>query len=263
MRVWGTWDQCPCGLVHEWMATVDARQHMNQQCPFCTNKRLCQHNSLSTVAPAVAAYWDIAKNGLTSDQIPAYTHARKHWLCPSCDHSWQTGISAKVPKKTGCPKCSNKLKGYSRQPSLTQSKHPAMLGFDFERNRKAGLDPDKITAGSAKVVHWICTKCPKGQPHLFFVTALKYCIGRGDGCPYCSSAKACVCSSLQSVYPALAAEYDTARNGISPDQVLLRSAKVAFWKDANGHTWEQSPYQRTAPNYNTRTRASMRSRLQQ
>ncbi len=56
---------------------------------------------------------------------------------------------------------------WNRQPSLTQSQHPAMLEFDFERNRRAGLDPDKITAGSNKMVHWICTKCPRGQPHLF------------------------------------------------------------------------------------------------
>ena len=137
-----------------------------------------------------------------------------------------------------------------------------MLGFDFERNCKAGLDPDKITAGSAKVVHWICAKCPKGQSHLFS-TAPKLRIGKGSGCPYCSSRKACVCNSLQSLYPTLAAEYNTARNGISPDQVLSRSAQIAFWKDTNGHTWEQSPYQRTAPGYKKRARASMRSRLQQ
>ena len=215
--------QCPCGLLHEWMATVDDRQHMNHQCPFCTNKRLCQHNSLLTVAPAVAAYWDTAQNGLTPDQVTERSHARRHWLCPSCSHSWQTEIYVKVDNKSGCPKCSNQLKGYSRQPSLTQSKHPAMMGFDFERNRKAGLDPGNITAGSAKVVHWICAKCPKGQPHLF-LAAPKFHIGRGHGCPYCSSRKACICNSLQSLYPALAAEYDTARNGISPDQVLSRSA---------------------------------------
>lgn len=35
--------------------------------------------------------------------------------------------------------------------------------------------------------------------------------------------------------PALATEYDTARYGIGPDQLLSRSAQMAFWKDANGH----------------------------
>ena len=153
MRVWWRCDQCPCGLGLEWMATVDDRQHMNHQCPFCTNKRLCQHNSLLNVAPAVAAYWDKAKNGLTSDQVKAYSHARKHWLCPSCNHSWQTRIHIKVDHKSGCPNCSNKLKGYSRQPSLTQCKHPAMLGLILRGTAK---QVSILTRSQQEVPRW-CT----------------------------------------------------------------------------------------------------------
>ncbi|DBA66761.1 TPA: hypothetical protein ACH3X2_001908 [Trebouxia sp. C0005] len=137
-----------------------------------------------------------------------------------------------------------------------------MLEFDFERNRRAGLDPDKITAGSNKKVHWICTKCPKGQPHLFAASPNSR-ICHNSGCPCCASKKACVCNSLQSLYPALAAEYDTAKNGVGPEQVLPRSAKMAFWKDATGHSWEQSPYQRTAPDKHRRKIAFVRSRFKQ
>ncbi|DBB15031.1 TPA: hypothetical protein ACH3X3_004614 [Trebouxia sp. C0006] len=134
-----------------------------------------------------------------------------------------------------------------------------MLEFDFERNRRAGVDPDKITAGSHKMVHWVCTNCPKGQPHLF-VAGPQSCIGLNSGCSYCTSKKACICNSLQSLYPALAAEYDTARNGVGPEQVLPGSKKVAFWKDASGHTWEQSPFQRTHPDQQRSKRAFVRSR---
>jgi len=65
------------------------------------------------------------------------------------------------------------------------------------------------------------------------------------------------------LYPALAAEYDTVRNGVGPEQVLPRSHKQAFWKDPNGHTWEQSPCQRTEPSMNTVKRASIRCRHEQ
>ncbi|KAA6420557.1 MAG: hypothetical protein FRX49_09718 [Trebouxia sp. A1-2] len=123
-----------------------------------------------------------------------------------------------------------------------------MLEFDSERNRRAGLDPGKITAGSNKMVHWICNHCPKGRPHLFVASPHKR-IGSNSGCPYCAGKKACICNSLQSLYPALAAEYDTAKNGVGPEQVLPRSRKMASWKDANGHTWEQSPGQRTEPSH--------------
>ena len=60
--------------------------------------------------------------------------------------------------------------------------------------------------------------------------------GGNTGCPDCASKKACIRNSLQSLHPALAAEYDTARNGVGPEQVLPRSHKMAFWKDASGHT---------------------------
>ncbi|DBA66760.1 TPA: hypothetical protein ACH3X2_001907 [Trebouxia sp. C0005] len=260
LRVWWSCNQCPCGLPHEWLATVSNRQDSGNRCPFCTNNNLCQHNSLLTVAPAVAAYWDTVKNELTADQVIAGSSTRRHWLCPKCGHSWQAKTCGRVDSQSGCPKCSSANRPYEKQPSLTQSQHPAMLEFDSERNRRAGLDPDKITAGSAKMVHWICTKCPKGQPHLFVASPANR-IGNNTGCPYCASKKACVCNSLQSLYPALAAEYDTAKNGVGPEQVLPRSIKMAFWKDATGHTWEQSPHRRTAPDKQRSKRALVMSKF--
>ena len=85
-------------------------------------------------------------------------------------------------------------------------------------------------------------------------------IGLNTGCPYCTSKKACICNSLQSLYPALAAEYDSAKNGAGPEQVLPRSNKKACWKDASGHTWEQSPHRRTEPEVTRMKRASIKSR---
>ncbi len=87
-------------------------------------------------------------------------------------------------------------------------------------------------------------------------------IGLNHGCPYCAHHKACICNSLQSLFPALAAEYDSAKNGAGPEQVLPRSQKKAFWKDASGHTWEQSPFQRLEPERKRMKRATIKSRLQ-
>ena len=260
--MWWTCDQCPCGLPHEWAASAGNRQDMDNQCPFCTNNSLCQHNSLLTMAPALAAYWDTVKNEMTPDQVMAHSSTRRHWLCPSCGHSWQAVVEGKVRHKSGCPKCMNIIKSWNRQPGLTQSQHPAMLEFDFERNRRAGLDPDKITAGSNKLVHWICTKCPKGQPHLFEATP-KHRIRFNTACPYCANKKACICNSLQSLYPALAAEYDTARNCVGPEQVMPRSRQVAFWKNASGHTCKENFKQRTESEVTKIKRALIKSRFKQ
>ena len=258
LRFWWTCDQCPCGMSHEWQACAKSRQGMDNQCPFCTNRKPCHHNSLLTVAPSVASYWDAAKNGVTADQVVAGSHTRGHWLCPICGHSWKAPVIAKVGKNTGCPKCSRKSMGHTKQPTLTASNHPVMVEFDHGRNKEAGLDPDKITLGSHKKVHWICSNCPRGQPHVYMASPASR-IGHRSGCPYCSSVKACVCNSLQSLHPALAAEWDTASNGVGPDQILPTSDKLAYWKNAKGHSWEQSPHGRTAPKLQGAKRALIRA----
>ena len=94
-----------------------------------------------------------------------------------------------------------------------------MLEFDFGSNLKAGFDPDIITAGSEKKVHWICTNCPKGQPHMV-VASPKRRFVYDSGFPCCASKKACICNSLQSLYPAIAAEYDTVKSNDGLEQVL-------------------------------------------
>ena len=260
LHVWWTCDQCPYGLPHEWQATVYNRQGMDTQCPFCTNRKLCQHNSLLTVAPSVATYWDIAKNGVTADQVVARSHTRSHWLCPTCCHSWQASRYSKTRNNNGCPKCSSRVRGYTRQPTLTASNHPVMVEFDHSRNQEAGLDPDTITLGSTKKVHWICSNCPRGQLHMYMAPPSRR-IGNKTGCPYCSSKQACICNSLQSLYPALAAEWDTARNNVGPDQILPASEKLAYWKNAFGHSWEQSLHDRTRSPVAKARRATIKAEL--
>lgn len=259
LSVWWRCSKCPCGQPHEWKARVDNRQNMNSRCPFCTNNKLCRHNSLSTVAPSVATYWDEVKNNMTADQIVAGSSSRKHWLCPKCGNSWQSTVRSKVCQGTGCPRCSMQKSTGTKQPSLTKSNHPVMAEFDFERNRAAGLDPDKISCGSHKKVHWICRKCPKGQLHLFESSPNRR-ISSNAGCPYCTSKKVCACNSLQSLYPALAEEWDLTKNDVAPDQVFARTHRIACWKDASGHTWEESPYVRTVDDCRRSKRAHIKAK---
>ena len=256
--VWWTCDQCPCELPHEWLASIKSRQSMGSQCPFCVNRKLCHHNSLLTVAPDVAYYWDTAKNGLTADQVLAGSGTRRHWLCPTCKYSWPAHANSRVNNNSGCPKCAKKSMGFTRQPSLTASNHPLMVEFDHSRNYEAGLDPDKITLGSHKKVHWVCSNCPRGQPHLYTASPNMRTSNK-TGCPYCSSKQACVCNSLQSLYPALAAEWDTARNGVGPDQILPTSMKLAYWKNIEGHSWEQSPHGHTNAQQKQAKRATVKA----
>lgn len=240
LRVWWICDQCPCGVPHEWQAHVHHRQYMDYQCPSCCNRKLCKHNSLSVMAPCVAVYWDSIRNVQTADEVLAHSHNKGHWMCPGCSWRWEAIIAKKVATNSGCPKCSKKNMRHTKQPTLSDSGHPIMAEFDFKKNQEAGLDPKKLTLGSNKKVHWVCHKCPKGQLHLFESSIAKR-FGRKQGCPYCRYQKACICNSFKSLHPVLAQEWDTAMNNLSPDQVLPQSTQLIYWKNAAGHTWQQTP----------------------
>ena len=66
-KVWWVCDQCPDGHAHEWEATVQQRTN-GTGCPYFASRRVCQHNSLPTKAPAIAAQWS-STNQLSSDQF--------------------------------------------------------------------------------------------------------------------------------------------------------------------------------------------------
>jgi len=78
-----------------------------------------------------------------------------HWFCPACGHSWQAKIYVKVDGQSGCPKCSTINRPWSRQSSLTQSQHTAMLEFDFERNRLI------LTRSRQEATRWCTGSVPK------------------------------------------------------------------------------------------------------
>ena len=119
-----------------------------------------------------------------------------------------------------------------------------MAEFDYELNRIQGFDPDKITLGSAKMLYWICTKCPQGKLHRWQASPNSR-IGHGQNCPFCSSRKVCICNSLQTRFPDIAKEWDWEKNDLTPDQVTARSSVSAFWRTADGRSWHQTVHSRT------------------
>lgn len=101
-----------------------------------------------------------------------------------------------------------------RHPFLSDSQHPMMQNWDWELNNKACLDAKKIRCRRPKVANCICRQCPRGQPHRWQATVGSMYFG--SGCPCCSGRKACICNSLQSLYPDVAAEWDYSNNTDTP-----------------------------------------------
>ena len=253
LKVWWQCDRCPQGHPHEWQAQVQQRStsaEAGSDCPFCAGHAVCSHNSLATLAPHIALDWDYAANKLTPHDYTSNCQERASWRCHICGHEWDVKINSRVCYSSGCPACYARRAGYkadgtrTSHPTLAQTDHPMMAQFDHARNAQYGLDWNKITCGSNKLVHWICHKCPMGHTHRWTVSPHRRSYG-STGCPYCSCKKACQCNCLQTHCPEIAAEWDHSRNECTPSDYLPSSVALVWWKATDRPSWQQTIASRT------------------
>ena len=243
-KVWWQCHQCPDGHLHCWQATVGSRSK-GSGCPQCEGRKLCKHNSLATVSPIVASFWDISRNGCTADSVLAYSHKMSHWQCPTCGHEWTAMPHKKVAIGTKCPVCSHQSRDRQKHPTFTQCQHPLLAEWDHQQNAAKGLFPCKVTLQSAKKVHWLCSKCPLGQPHAWAATAANRTAKIPAGCPFCAGKAACKCNSLQTHCPTIAAEWDWDKNELTPHDFTASSHSVVWWRTVEKGSWEQTINSRT------------------
>ena len=236
-------NKCPDGEPHIWTTTVKNRTQ-GRQCPYCSNKLVCLHNSLATIAPDQTQFWNHSKNKKTPDQVLAGGSFRAEWRCPDCKWEWQAPISGRVRSTAGCPRCKRAQRPYQRLPTYAEAQPACLAQWDYDRNNKDGSYPDVITLGSGKLVHWICSCCPRGQPHRWRTTPHDR-VSKDRGCVVCAGQKACACNSLEALFPSIAAEFDVDKNGFAPSEITAGSTKKVWWKNAKRGSWRQTPNRHT------------------
>ena len=95
------------------------------------------------------------------------------------------------------------MKHYVNDKSFIIDNARLMAEWDWEENEKCNLDPRKLSLGSGKKVHWVCSKGHK------WATSICQRVGRGTNCPYCSNKKILPgYNDLQSQRPDLMTEWD-------------------------------------------------------
>ena len=135
------------------------------------------------------------------------SHQTLWWRCVK-GHSWQAAVKTRVAG-TGCPYCANRAVVPGENDLATT--HPDLIRqWDTERNT---LTPNSLTAGTRKKVWWHCEKGHRWQ-------AMVASRARGAGCPVCAGKEIIAGENdLGSCFPAVAAQWDTTRNGLlSPQQ---------------------------------------------
>lgn len=172
----------PCGC-HKWCAVISSRTNNNRRsgCPYCANKKVCSHNNLKALYPALEKEWH--PDNLPMESYPPGSAAKAKWICSSdhCGcHIWEISIRSRTnPGKTGCPYCNgNRICDHNNlailYPHLQIEWHP---------------DNEPMTEylpGSDKIVKWTC--CLKPRNHIWLARiANRTSLSRG--CPHCANSK--------------------------------------------------------------------------
>ena len=114
-----------------------------------------------------------------------------------------------------------------------------MKEWDWEANKKEGLDPNKLTLGSTKKANWICSKGHKWKSSINGR-------GIGYGCPYCSNQKILPgYNDLATTNPELLQDWDYEKNTLRPTEITAHSQRKAWWKCSKGHSYIASTAHKT------------------
>ena len=231
------WWKCPVADDHEWRTMV-ANRKFGKDCPCCANQKISITNSLATLFPEIAAEWHPTKNGdLTPDQIVAKSGKGVWWLCGVADdHEWLTSPNERAGGGSGCPSCSG------RQVSVTNSLATlaSEIAADWHPTKNGALTPVQVVAGAHKKVWW---KCPVADDHEW-QAILSSRTFQGTGCPCCAHQKLSITNSLATLFPEIAAEWHTTKNGdLTPTDVIAGTDKKMWWKCpvADDHEWRGTP----------------------
>ena len=179
--VWWKCKNDPCGC-HEWEATINSRTKIIPTgCPFCANKQVCKHNNLAVLYPDIIKEYDLRKNTKPPEEFSPYSNILVWWKCkddPCGCHKWETCISDRTFRASGCPFCKNKKVCPHNNFAI---KFPNLvLEFDQERNPDK---PEEYSYGSRKKVHW---KCKENSEHRWRTSiGSRTNIKEPTGCPFC------------------------------------------------------------------------------
>jgi hypothetical protein len=139
-----------------------------------------------------------------------------------------------------------RLMSFLPAPPLEQSLADkfAELAIEWHPTKNGSLLPEHVRPQSNRVVWW---KCPKGVDHEW-EAPISNRSAQGKGCPFCSKRKADLHHNLKEVFPAIAAQWHPAKNGVlKPEDFTPRSRVKVWWKCPKGidHEWQSLIQTRT------------------
>lgn len=104
------WWICPENHSYLMSPKTRTRKGMEQNCPYCSNRRIDSSNSLSSLKPEWVSEWNQNKNkGISPDTIGINSNKKIWWKC-SEGHEWFVSPNQRITYNTDCPNCA--ISGY-------------------------------------------------------------------------------------------------------------------------------------------------------
>ena len=212
-----------CSMGHVWRAIIAQRTFTGTGCPYCSGKRCLPERSLSALHPEIATMWDRDKNTFSPETVAPTSGRKVSWKCES-GHTWDNTVQATVRSRGYCAKC-NSLE--IQFPEIARQ-------WDYSKNPDTPLD----VAGKSGKRRWF--RCDKGHSYKSIVSSRT---GQGTGCAECLKIPLTSTNNLAYLAPDLAAEFDIATNGVTPDLVAAASTTPRAWICPIGpdHKWVAQP----------------------
>jgi hypothetical protein len=225
------------------------------KCAAKKNKAEKQPSLIEVYPELISQYWDYEKNKeLDLDPVTLSLGSnKKAWLkCPHDGNEWQTKISITINQQwskgnPGCRVCNGtdeRKRGewHRREPIAVEFPDEVAKYWFYDENNELGLDPMKLTMGSAKEAFF---KCPiDGHEWEAPLSQIKLSWKRGNsGCPACRGFAATKNTSLVALYPDYVAQYwDCEKNnqlGLEPTAFTKGSTQKAWFKcPIDGYQWK-------------------------
>ena len=192
-----------------------------------------------TLYPDIKYYYNFDKND-NIDLSNTFPTSRKNafWICKKCNQEFYSRIDKSIKTGFECPRCFHKGRPSSRQMIPVSSDDELTEHWDYDENKKCGIDIQSTSISSKDPVFWKCKTCNSKwtlspfqmkKRSIKCLTCAKQIKNGGD---------------LLTLLPELAETYDSDANeidGIDYRILGIHSDIKVHWKcNECGYRWVQS-----------------------